>query len=461
MDGLEITEVNIKYIRETTHDFRIDSEFYRKGDVAVLSALEAVDTRMLNDGLADVITDGTHFTPDYVDEGIPFLSAVNVKKGYLDTDAGHQYITPEEHERLCRRVRPQEGDVLLRKVGVGDRLSCVVPRLDYEFSIFVSVALIRANINPYYLSAFINTKYGQTQLRRFNKGISQPDLHLEDIQRLIVPIFSEDFYDSIQDIMLQSQEARDEANRQYQEAEEILQEELNIDLAGAQQQSTTVKSFSEVFGAGRLDAEYFMPEYDDILSFLATFDTTSIPAEYDIYKNSGTDYSASSKDVGVIKTKQLTNRGINTDGVESYFDAETCKGSTFLKRGDVVFASMGVGSLGKVSMFTYEGGKRFVTDSTLKIYRAKDGARVLPEVLCLFLQSEIGQKLIYRYVVGSTGIINIYDRDIASIPIPILPPDIQHDIASRIQQSFTLRRQAETLIAQAVKSVEHAIEQEE
>ena len=132
-----------------------------------------------------------------------------------------------------------------------------------------------------------------------------------------------------------------------------------------------------------------------------------------------------------------------------------------MQTSDVVFASMGVGSLGKISMFTYEGTQRFVTDSTLRIYRAKDSARIRPEVLCLFIQSEIGQEMIYRYVVGSTGIINIYDKDIAKIPIPILDNDTQHTIALNVQRSFSLRNHADSLIASAVKAVELAVESSE
>lgn len=123
--------------------------------------------------------------------------------------------------------------------------------------------------------------------------------------------------------------------------------------------------------------------------------------------------------------------------------------------------TMGVGSLGKVSLFSYDGDKPFVTDSTLRIYRAKKHTHVLPEVLCIFLQSAIGQELIYRYVVGSTGIINIYDDDIAKIPIPILDGEIQKDIAEKVQNSFALRRQSKQLLEYAKQAVEMAIEQGE
>lgn len=67
----------------------------------------------------------------------------------------------------------------------------------------------------------------------------------------------------------------------------------------------------------------------------------------------------------------------------------------------------------------------------------------------------------YRYVVGSTGIINIYDDDIAKIPIPILDGEIQKDIAEKVQNSFALRRQSKQLLEYAKQAVEMAIEQGE
>ena len=168
-------------------------------------------------------------------------------------------------------------------------------------------------------------------------------------------------------------------------------------------------------------------------------------------------------DICVIKTKQLSNNGIDTNGVESFFTIQACieNKSTYLRKNDVVFASMGVGSLGKVSLFFSNGEKQFVTDSTLRIYRARTSCRVLPEVLCVFLQSHLGQEMIYRYVVGSTGIINIYDDDMAKIPVPILNMDVQKEIAAKVQESFALRKQSRQLLEYAKQAVEMAIEQGE
>lgn len=254
-----------------------------------------------------------------------------------------------------------------------------------------------------------------------------------------------------------------EGQKLYQEGQNIASGLLSIhdDIFN---QISSIKAFSETLSSvGRLDAEYYQPKYDYYLEMLSHFETTRIPAEFDIYKNSGTNYAEGISDIGVIKTKQLANSGIDTDGVESYFTNETCaqNKSTFISNNDVVFASMGVGSLGKVSLFSYEGEERFVTDSTLRIYRAKETTRILPEVLCVFLQSTIGQELIYRYVVGSTGIINIYDEDIAKIPIPVLDMEIQKNIAEKVQESFVLRRHSKQLLEYAKQAVDMAVEQGE
>ena len=110
-----------------------------------------------------------------------------------------------------------------------------------------------------------------------------------------------------------------------------------------------------------------------ILSALEYLNAHKRSNQSHVLKNSGTNYAEGVSDVGVIKTKQLTNSGVNTDGIESYFTHETCieNKSTLVVNNDVVFASMGVGSLGKVSLFSYDGDKPFVTDFYFESHKLK------------------------------------------------------------------------------------------
>ena len=109
--------------------------------------------------LAQLISDGTHKTPHYVDNGIPFLSVQNISKGYFDLTK-LKYISEEEHKKLIERVKPQRDDILICRIGtLGKAIKITV---DFEFSIFVSLGLIRlvdAQIIDYLITA-VNSPLG-------------------------------------------------------------------------------------------------------------------------------------------------------------------------------------------------------------------------------------------------------------------------------------------------------------
>ena len=49
--------------------------------------------------LLGIISDGTHKTPNYVEDGVPFLSVQNISKGYFDFTKV-KYITGDEHTAI-------------------------------------------------------------------------------------------------------------------------------------------------------------------------------------------------------------------------------------------------------------------------------------------------------------------------------------------------------------------------
>ena len=53
------------------------------------------------------------------------------------------------------------------------------------------------------------------------------------------------------------------------------------------------------------------------------------------------------------------------------------------------------------------------------------------------------------------------DKDLVGLPIPKIPVAVKKDIASLVQQSFTLKAQSERLLEVAKRAVEIAIEQDE
>lgn len=136
--------------------------------------------------LCDLITDGTHQTPTYTEEGVIFLSAKNVTSGEIDWKR-IKFIPESLHLELHRRLAPRRGDILLAKNGTTG-IAAVVDR-DCIFDIYVSLALLRpkTDVLPAYLLAAINSPLCTRQFAQALKGIGVPNLHLKEIRQTTVP----------------------------------------------------------------------------------------------------------------------------------------------------------------------------------------------------------------------------------------------------------------------------------
>jgi type I restriction enzyme S subunit len=134
------------------------------------------------------ITDGTHQTPKYVQEGITFLSAKNVTKEVIDWE-NVKYVTREAHEEYIKRVKPEMNDIILAKNGTTGVAAIVDSK--NEFSIYVSLALLKpitSKIYPLYLLYIINSEICRLQFSSRLIGIGVPNLHLGEIREVEIPL---------------------------------------------------------------------------------------------------------------------------------------------------------------------------------------------------------------------------------------------------------------------------------
>jgi len=116
--------------------------------------------------LCHAIVDGTHYTPTYVDNGVPFYSVENVTAdNFRDT----KFISEEEHSYLTQRCKPEKNDILLTRIGSLGATKLIT--WDVNASIYVSLALLKTNekILPTYL-------YNYTQFYRFVLDIEKRSL---------------------------------------------------------------------------------------------------------------------------------------------------------------------------------------------------------------------------------------------------------------------------------------------
>jgi type I restriction enzyme, S subunit len=154
----------------------LQSVFTQRGDGWVERRLKDV---------CEKITDGTHQTPTYYDDGVVFLSSKNVTSGRINWE-NVRYIDAKQHVEMHRRVAPRLNDILLAKNGTTG-VAAIVDR-EVTFDIYVSLALLRARreILPQLLLHFINSPVAKQQFNKRLKGIGVPNLHLEEIREVVM-----------------------------------------------------------------------------------------------------------------------------------------------------------------------------------------------------------------------------------------------------------------------------------
>lgn len=137
------------------------------------------------------ISDGTHQTPKYVEKGMPFISAQNVKP-YSFLPEVHRDVSYEDYCVYNKMVSPEKDDILMTRVGAGIGEAAIID-LDFEFSIYVSLTLIKCYLKGFdmrYILHVLNSPLGiaMTKKKTLGKGASQGNLNLCFIREFVFPL---------------------------------------------------------------------------------------------------------------------------------------------------------------------------------------------------------------------------------------------------------------------------------
>lgn len=87
-----------------------------------------------------IVRDGTHQTPKYTEQGVPFYSVENVTANdFINT----KFISSKEHAFLTKNWKIEKGDILMTRIGsIG---VCKYVDWEVDASFYVSLALLKIN----------------------------------------------------------------------------------------------------------------------------------------------------------------------------------------------------------------------------------------------------------------------------------------------------------------------------
>ena len=138
------------------------------------------------------VTDGPHSTPQFLDNGIPFLSVNNIVDNKI-SNKNLRHISKLDHIRFSKKCKPQRNDILLGKAATVGTVAIV--DTDLEFNIWSPLALIRFGelVIPRFAYYFLQCEDIRRQIDFLTNSSSQGNIGMGDINRLsiILPPLSE------------------------------------------------------------------------------------------------------------------------------------------------------------------------------------------------------------------------------------------------------------------------------
>lgn len=138
--------------------------------------------------LKEKITDGPHETPEFLDEGFPFLSVDGIQDGELTFDKC-RFVSQEQHIEFRKKAAPRVGDILFGKAASTGKIARV--KSDREFTIWSPLALLRPDLDkviPGYLEYALKSPMGQAQVDTLKTTSTQSNISMEAIPRIRIPV---------------------------------------------------------------------------------------------------------------------------------------------------------------------------------------------------------------------------------------------------------------------------------
>ena len=135
------------------------------------------------------ITDGPHETPQFLNEGVPFVSAEAVSSGKLDFSKIRGFISEEDNARFSQKYSPMLLDIYMVKSGATTGVSAIVEETT-DFNIWSPLAVIRCgeDAHPHYVLNFMRSRNFQEAVTLNWSYGTQQNIGMGVIENLSVSI---------------------------------------------------------------------------------------------------------------------------------------------------------------------------------------------------------------------------------------------------------------------------------
>lgn len=446
-------------IKDDNDWFRLDSHYYEKHYVKLKEKLSNMPHWFLKDIVSKPIQTG--HTPSmkkdaYYGGQIALIKTDNLHANHI-SETFSDFLSEEGNSTIAR-TSLQESDIITTIIGATEDViarSAMVSKEYLPANINQNIVQIRINKDialPEYVNTYLNTQYGRDYLRYLSRQTEQVNLNCQEVGMTIVPMFSSAFQNEIKKYTIKAKMLQKASKEFFKNARKILEAALHMaDFTPSVQNISVCSLVDSLLSSGRLDAEYYQPQYEQYTYLLHTNDTVNtlcnihdknyVPVadkEYLYIELSNVDLEGSISDVEKMIGMDLPSRARRK-----------------VNKGQVIISSV-EGSLQSCALITDEFNGALCSTG----FYVLTSKYINPETLLVLFKSEPIQALMKQRCSG-TILTAITKDELLSMPLPKVDDAVQKKIAFQVQESFALRQQSEQLLEYAKRGVEIAVEQDE
>jgi len=443
---------------------RTDAEYFQPEFLEVATILK--ERGMPLKSLAKLITSAFYpsATQLYSSGTIPFIRCLDV----IDYPVLSN-LQQNQFEKLPKKFIQKNptiktlhsGDIVITKVGTPCYASIINESLNEVAISRTVLGMINIKIDPYYLVAFLRSRYGFFQLMRERELTIQLQLTLERVGRINVFIpKSKKLIDGISSKVKKYFNFYKEAILLYREAENLFLQELGLKDFKPKYELSYSASLSDVFEYHRVDAEYFQPAYEELMQKINKNVELKPLRKFIVSLQKGIEVGSENYEEEGKLFIRVSNLSINgfVEKDQKYIDDELYKQLKDAYKpeiGDFLLTKDATPGIAYVVKEPIEG---VIASGILKLKINED--EIDKEYLALCINSLFGKMQIERDGGGSV-ITHWKPEQIKKLAIPILHQKTQQKIAALIQKSHEARKKAKELLELSKRAVEIAIEKNE
>jgi restriction endonuclease S subunit len=390
---------------------------------------------------------------DYRKNGTPLLRVTNLNNDFINCE--DVIFIEDGLSDSLKRYHVFPNDIVVSQRGTVAMFSLVTDEYKkYNISANLISILNSEKINFLYLLAFLNSKFGLSQILRKVSGQVQEKITTDDIKNIRIFLPKKESQKEIAELVLESKNETNNSKLFYAQAENLLLEKLDLKDLNIEETLSANVNFSDILEARRIDAEYFQPKYEKLISAIESQNHKCLDDLVSMKK--GIEIGAEQyQDEGklFIRVSSMGKFEINS-GNQKYLSEklyDELKKNFQPQVGEILLTKDATPGIAYVLKENIEG---IISGGTLRL---KLKEKIEAEYLALCLNSIIRQMQAERDAGGSV-IAHWKPEQIKDVVIPILPESTQQKIAGLVHQSHEARKKAKGLLEEAKRKVEEMIE---